>query len=248
MDVNIRDKRGDDAIIAVLGIMAAVIAGIVLFGLIPGVLITAVLNYFISFSIGQLWGLSIIFSLLFLFLLKFKFRDWTLTFKRYAIFSAIMGCLFGLSVLFIKYNFPARTVLRMFDEKSSIPFKYLTAPSEVNKELTGTYAGESLNKTYNTKGQVELHIFRVNTETDSVDANIEWSDGLSGFNRLRGTLKNNRIRLFTVPSDNNDPFNLEIIGELKNGKTKCTYSLKFDNNDEVQKGEFDGRNIKINEE
>jgi hypothetical protein len=248
MDVNIHDKRGQDAIAAVLGVLAAIIGGIVLFGLIPGVMITSILNYFISFSMEQLWGLSILFSTIVLIALKKKYKDWTLTFKRYAIFAAITGCLLGLSTLFFKYNFPVRTVMRMFDSNGDIPFKYLTAPSEINKQLTGTYAGESHNKTYNSKGEVKLRIFRVNTETDSVDANIEWSKGLSGFNRLRGTLKNGQLKLFTISSDRNEPFTTEIIGELKDGKTKCSYTIKYDDKDEVQEGVFTARNIKAVED
>jgi hypothetical protein len=245
MDVNIYDKRGEDPV-ATLGVFAVIIAGVVLFGLIPGVLITSILNYFISFSIGQLWGFSIIFSSIFFFALKSKHKDWTLVFKQYAIIAAIASCLLGLSALFFKYNFSVRTVLRMFN--NSIPFKHLTAPSETNKGLTGTYAGESHNKTYNNNGEVELRIFRVNAATDSVDADIEWSNGLSGFNKLRGTLKNGQLKLFTIPSERNDQFSTEIYGELKDGKTNCTYVIKYSNTKENQEGVFSGRNIKKEDE
>jgi hypothetical protein len=242
MDVNIHDKRGQDVIVGVLGILGAIIAGIVLFGLIPGVLITSVLNYFVYLSIGQLWGLSILFSAIFLFVLKGKQKDWTQTLKQYAIFATITGCLLGLSALFFKYNFPTRTVLRMFD--SRIPYKYLTAPSEINKQIKGTYFGESHNNTYNSKGEIELRIFSVNSTTDSVYADIEWSRGLQGYSKLIGTLKNGQLRLSTRPSDKNDPFTTEINGELKDGKTNCTYLIKHENNLDPQEGNFSGRNIK----
>ena len=244
MDVNIHDKRGQEAIVTVLAVIAAVAGGILVFGLIPGVLVTSVLNYFFRFTNGQLWGLSLLFSVGILFLVRRRSRTWTQAVKRYVTGASIAGVLVILFALFFNYNFSARTIVRMFNVHSKIPYKYLTAPSEVRSELPGLYAGESYNKTYNSKGEVELTLFDVNTTTDSLYADVQWTHGLSGYNKLRGTLKNGHLTLRTIPYNGNNAFTAELAGEVKDGKVVCTYVIRHDNDGEVQEGNFSGLNIK----
>ncbi len=244
MDVNIRDKRGEDAIVAVLGVAAAIIGGILFFGLIPGVLLTSIVNYFIYLTIGQLWGLSLILSGMVLFVIKNKYKDWQTSFKRYAIVATITGCILGLSALLIKYNFPVRTVMRMFNSQDGIPYKNLTAPSEISTNLIGEYGGEAYNVTYNLKGDVTVEIYNVNTNTDSVRASVTWTNGLDGHNKLSGTLKNKSLNLFSIPSDNDEDYDVVILGKVENGKIDCSYKIQWRTKKEVEEGNFKATNIK----
>jgi hypothetical protein len=248
MDVNIRDKRGEDALVIILAIGAAIIAGVIIFGIFPGIFLTSIINYFFYFTTGQLWGLSIVLSLAVLFYLKNKYSEWQIAFTKYAIVATVTGCLIGFSALFIKYNFSVRTVMRMFDSHNKIPYNKLTAPSEVTDEILGRYVGDCQNLTLNKKGEVILRIFSVNSKTDSVSALIEWSGGLSGYNSLTGTLKNNKINLFTEPSDENGFFKVNIVGDFLKGKTNCKYKIAMYEDNEEQEGEFSAQNIGPEEE
>jgi hypothetical protein len=107
----IKDEEEDAAGYAMAGMILFVICFV--FVLSPGIIITSFLNLFINFTVGQLWGSSIIGTLGFIACLYF-FSENGFSFKHFLIYAGIGAGIMILITLFIPDNLFSATIKEMF--------------------------------------------------------------------------------------------------------------------------------------
>jgi hypothetical protein len=115
-DINIHDNR-ENPIQTMIGIFLAVAAVLVLFGLAPGVLIASIINLTTKLTIGVLWAITILGSILTLIVCKSIFKDWKKTLTRYAIVAVSVGVLLIVFALSNSNKFAGKTLAVMFGEE-----------------------------------------------------------------------------------------------------------------------------------
>lgn len=103
------DEENEGA--AMIGMVLLVVC--IAFVLTPGIILTSFLNLFIDFTLGQLWGCSVVGTLLFGAYLYF-YTEGGLSLKRFLIGVGICAGIMILVTLFIPENLFATTVKEMF--------------------------------------------------------------------------------------------------------------------------------------
>ncbi len=111
------------------------------------------------------------------------------------------------------------------------------------QNIVGLYQGEAINKLRYNKGKVVLDVKNYNKK-NGVDANIKWSEGLSGEATLFGQVIDEKLILKGTANSQSGLFDLELECDCNdaNNKIWCKYKLTpivgKNENTLIQEGEF----------
>jgi len=96
------NSKNNDTIFIILGLIAAVIIGVLGFFLIFGFMISCIVDYFYAASVGVLWAICIIFTLIFFLRFQKKYGNFKQALKHHMIASVVIAIFLG--VLILLYN------------------------------------------------------------------------------------------------------------------------------------------------